>query len=64
MGTLYFRVVTEPTSPFTTEGMSRWPDTPADPTMEQANAPNPNPRPVSYDDQLRDEGLSFDPSDL
>ena len=59
MGTLYFRVVTNPSQPFTAEGMTRWLDTLPDPIMEPTNAPNdPNPEPspvLPYDDQLRDE---------
>lgn len=57
MGTLYFRVVTNPAEPFSAEGMTRWPGTTPDPNMENLpddKTPDPNPtRP--YDDQLRDQ---------
>lgn len=55
MGTLYFRVVTNPAEPFSTEAMIPWPISIPEPTNE---TDPPSAPAIPYDVQLRDEQLS------
>lgn len=55
MGTLSFRIVSDPSEPFSPEAMIPWPTSTPEPTNE---TDPPSAPAIPYDDQLRDEQLS------